>query len=456
MPNLDAIQAFHWERQPQAEALVREFVDELLKKSPFAATLAQRMKDESGTRFVDWVDCIALPQTPETERRLNENGFEIESAMDGARTFRNAHGIFPRIVLRKDSVIQIDVKADSVADFLAVQQIEAPIEGEPFSEVRRAILSEGAGVSLAVVERRGEWRFKSSRTDPAKRLFAAEHLERFRRRRRAFASDSQGFAHAHELANAAIRDLGIDQTCALFFQAEREFWQRRNRAAQVQKQRQDRLGLGWGNHDHHTYRSSRACFRDLIAFHEKLGLVCRERFYAGREAGWGAQVMENKNAGIVTFNDVDLSPEELMEDFAHQPLAPRGTLGTVGLWCGLHGEAFLQAGMHHLECQFDFDALKQQLERDHGVGVMKPFTDYPYLRQAFTEGERWLVAAERIDKLLAARLITPQQAEQFRTQGAIGSHLENLERNEGFKGFNQKGVSEIIAATDPRRHVAVG
>ena len=45
------------------------------------------------------------------------------------------------------------------------------------------------------------------------------------------------------------------------------------------------------------------------------------------------------------------------------------------------------------------------------------------------------------------------QARQFHEQGAIGSHLENLERNEGFKGFNQTGVSEIISATDPRKNV---
>jgi hypothetical protein len=38
--------------------------------------------------------------------------------------------------------------------------------------------------------------------------------------------------------------------------------------------------------------------------------------------------------------------------------------------------------------------------------------------------------------------------------GALGSHLENLERNDGFKGFNQKGVSDIIARTDPRRQAA--
>ncbi len=107
--------------------------------------------------------------------------------------------------------------------------------------------------------------------------------------------------------------------------------------------------------------------------------------------------------------------------------------------------------MHHLECMFDFDALKQQLETEYAVKVMKPFTDFPHLRQAFTEGERWPVRPERIERLRADGRITPEQAEKFRAEGAIGSHLENLERNAGFKGFNQRGVSEIIAATDPRR-----
>jgi hypothetical protein len=63
------------------------------------------------------------------------------------------------------------------------------------------------------------------------------------------------------------------------------------------------------------------------------------------------------------------------------------------------------------------------------------------------------VREERIKALLANRLITQEQAEQFRRNGAIGSHLENLERNEGFKGFNQQGVNEIISATDPRKHL---
>ena len=64
------------------------------------------------------------------------------------------------------------------------------------------------------------------------------------------------------------------------------------------------------------------------------------------------------------FADVDLSPDEVAGDFAHEPLAERSELGTVGLWCELHGEAFLEAGMHHLECQFDFEAARAQLAAD--------------------------------------------------------------------------------------------
>ena len=225
---------------------------------------------------------------------------------------------------------------------------------------------------------------------------------------------------------------------------------RRNRAAQYQKARQDKLGIGWANHDHHTYRSSRANFHRLCGLWEKLGFHCRERFYPGKHAGWGAQVMEQPVCGIVTFNDVDLSPEELRNDFAHEPMEDRKKLGTVGMWCALHGDSVLQAGMHHLECTFDFDALQRQMADEAGIKTMKAFTDFPHLKQAFTEGERWKVDPKRIDALLADGRIDPAMAETFRRDGAIGSHLENLERNAGFKGFNQTGVDEIIAETDPR------
>ncbi len=47
--------------------------------------------------------------------------------------------------------------------------------------------------------------------------------------------------------------------------------------------------------------------------------------------------------------------------------------------------------------------------------------------------------------------ITENQIQEFTTNGAIGSHLETLQRKGGFKGFNQHAVSIIIAETDPRK-----
>jgi hypothetical protein len=238
--------------------------------------------------------------------------------------------------------------------------------------------------------------------------------------------------------------------CHYFFQEERRYWESRNRAAQLQKRRQDSLGLGWGNHDHHTFRCSREHFVDAVEFLTRLGFAKRERFYAGAEAGWGAQVAEQSNTGIVVFADVDLRPEETEVDFSTQRLLPAAELGTVGLWVGLHGESMLEAGMHHLEARFDFELLRAQLE-GQGVRTMNPFSNFEFLRQAFTEGERWPVAPERLEKL--AGLITAEQAERFLREGALGSHLENLQRRGGFKGFNQHAVSVIISATDPRKNL---
>ena len=108
--------------------------------------------------------------------------------------------------------------------------------------------------------------------------------------------------------------------------------------------------------------------------------------------------------------------------------------------------------MHHLECQFDFDAAREQLAK-HGIETMAPFTDFPHLRQAFTKGETWQIEPARIERLLSAGRITTEQADRFRREGALGSHMEILERNDGYKGFNQTGISEIITRTDPRRMI---
>jgi len=135
-------------------------------------------------------------------------------------------------------------------------------------------------------------------------------------------------------------------------------------------------------------------------------------------------------------------------DFAHKGLEPTQKYGTVGLWVALHGESIVQSGMHHLEARFDFNALRSDLKK---VGMMAPFSNFPFLKQAFTVGETWKVKKNRLDKLLKEGGITKENYNRFLTKGAIGSHMENLQRRQGFKGFNQDSVTAIIKATDPRK-----
>lgn len=448
---ISALTAHTWSPQPAPAKWVQGVLEEAVQKNSFLATLRRRMFEDTGTRLLDWIDHFALPTDDEALNGLPQVGYQPDTSVPKVRAWTHSLGLFPRVRTHVGKSRQVVLKVEAVADFLAAQKLGGvAIQGAELASVRRARVASENGIEVWVLERHGSLAFEPDLNKPVPLTAIAKHLGAFRQRQREFDDDADGFVLAGQLADAAIADLGRDRTCELFFTAERDYWQRRNRAGQIQRARQEALGLGWANHDHHTYRSSRAQFTRLIAFLEKLGFQLRERFYAGREAGWGAQVIEHPVTGVTIFADVDLSPEEVSQDFSHEPLPPRDELGTVGLWCELHGEAFLQAGLHHLECQFEFSATRDQLAAA-GIETMPPFTDFPHLRQAFTRGEMWPVNPQRVERLLAAKRITSDQAQQFLSNGAIGSHLEILQRDDGYKGFNQSGINEIISATDPRR-----
>jgi hypothetical protein len=451
---------FVWKTQPAAARWVARAIASLAARNPIIEKLSQSLHDFTGTRLADWIDHLALSDADSLGLigELADIGY-AQSGLNSEAAWRHPLGMFPPVIVNGGRT-GIALRCDSVeAALFALSPVlglhpadTEQIIGPRGGMYRHVVLDERADAELWLVERHGYDGFGQPSSTPAQIAAAGHHLDIFRMRQRTFESTEEGFRHASELSVTAADDVGTDWACDLFFQAEREYWANRNRAGRVQYERQNRLGLGWANHDHHTYRSSREAFPHLIAILEQMGFHCRERFYAGREAGCGAQVIEQPQARVVIFADVDLSPEEVAADFAHEPLAERDQLGTVGLWCELHGEAFLEAGMHHLECQFDFDAARDQLRRA-GVEIMAPFTDFPHLRQAFTEGEIWPVEERRIERLLSSGRISTEQADRFRREGAIGSHLEILERNDGYKGFNQTGISEIITRTDPRRTI---
>ncbi|HVU24827.1 MAG TPA: hypothetical protein VHE13_11945 [Opitutus sp.] len=455
LPTTEAASRFDWPLAYDAEQALGRLIEAFLLRNGFARRLGERMRDETGTDFYEWVDHLVV--SPEDAAVLRAAGMRETDAPAPAGTvvLHHPRAMMPRVLERaggsRDGVPSVlAIRPEVLADFLSHQDVEARIEGEVGARLRRAVIAREHGTQLEAVERLGYRGFAIDTPRPETGAAVARARELFRARKRDFADDAEGVRHAMAVLDHALALVPRDVACELFFAEERVFWEFRNRAARVQKRRQDALGLGWGNHDHHTFRCSRKHFADAVQFFSRLGLEKRERFYAGDEAGWGAQVMEAPAVGIVVFADVDLLPGEVDIDFAAQRLPEMKELRTVGLWCALHGDSFLQSGMHHLEARFDFARLRDQLAEE-GVATMKPFSDFEFLKQAFTEGERWRVRPERVDALAQRGLITAAQAEGFRRDGAIGSHLENLQRRGGFKGFNQKAVSAIIAATDPRK-----
>jgi hypothetical protein len=437
---------FVWTTQPRAAAFVDHVLADLMAGNRFAARLAERMLLETGTRFGDWIDHIGITRDI---HRYNPRDVGFQPVDGDPRQWVHSAGLFPTIY--RTEVPTLAIKVDSVDDFVAAHSDAGGFEimGPRQGRFRRAELRVVDPTLFVAIERHGYRGIDPIDATDDQIQQVASWTVQFQQRPRPLTDEAQGFTVTSTLFDACQSQLGRDWACDLFFQAERSYWLTRNRAGRFQYERQQTLGLGWANHDHHTYRSSRVHFAALIQVLEQMGFYCRERFYAGRDAGWGAQVLEHPVTGVTIFADVDLSPEEVSGDFAHDGLVERPELGTVGLWCKLHGESFLRAGLHHLECQFDFDHVTEQLA-DAGVKTMAPFTNFPFLRQAFTQGEIWQVDRTRLAALVAAGSITPEQSARFAQEGAIGSHLEVLERNDGYKGFNQTGISDIIHRTDPR------
>src|SRR5262249_44761175 len=182
-------------------------------------------------------------------------------------------------------VREVAIKVDSVAAFSRAHDLGLDIVGYPMGPYRIGRVS-GARTTLAAIERRGYLGFepfpgelaRDGRMKPhaARDAMAARDLWEARRRR--FDEDAEGFAATEATLERVIELAGsIDLACHLVFEVERAYWQSRNAAARVQKARQDRLGLGWANHEHHTFRCSRRFFPPRIGLFTPLGVPPRGR-----------------------------------------------------------------------------------------------------------------------------------------------------------------------------------
>jgi len=436
-----------WPRRPEAARFFRSTLDGFAHDNPPIRALAQRLLSDAGIDLGVLVDHWVLPAN--FEANLMGIGMERMVTDHGDEYWKHLSARLPRV--RTDDSLptpQLAIGVENVDLFVRANQLSPHLHaGDPGSEYEEARCRMASG-ELVVVSRRGYDGFRPGTLSMAAANDIEEARKAFRSRQRS-GDEAIVQRRARITIETAAGALGVNRAVDEFFAVEREFYMTRNRAARWQFGVQQRLGLGWSNHDHHTYRSSRTGFRGLMDLWRRLGFMTRERFYAGAEAGWGAQILEHPVSRVILFCDLDLAPDELSLDFEGEDLLQIPALGTIGLWCELHGSSIACAGMHHLEAEYDFDHVRELLNTA-GFAMMPPFTDLPMLKQAFTEPEIWPVACARVETLLNAGSITPGQAARFRTHGAAGSHLEVLQRWEGFKGFNKTGVSAVIRDTDAR------
>ena len=438
-----------WPRCPEAAHFFEDQFGAFANANVIIADLATQLHDHAGVDIRTLVDHWIFPREPEVLTILEECGM-VSSDVNGELVWEHPAGRLPRV--RTAPEIYCPRLALAVEDIDAFLDTHTILSTTRLGDVDSAYEEAHCPIphgELVVVARRGYRGFTPGSMTMNYRAALAEVRHAFDMRDRS-GDEAEAIARASRLFGEAVDKVGLGRAVDEFFAAERRFYMTRNGASRWQYGRQQDLGIGWANHDHHTYRSSRASFRAILELWDVMGFDARERFYAGADAGWGAQVLEHPISRVVIFCDVDKTPEELGIDLLHTQLPESDQLGTIGLWCALHGSSIGAAGMHHLECEFDF-AYTNSLLTSNGHPTMKPFTDLPMLKQAFTEPEMWKIDPARHVALVAAGQKTIEARAKFVKDGAAGSHMEALQRWEGFKGFNKTGISSIIKETDARR-----
>ena len=434
-----------WTRQPRAEQALGHVLGLASERSAYLRHFAQRLLAGAGVRVRDIVDHIEIADR-EDLARLTDAGW----SRDDGGVLRNPSGLFPPVLEGAGFVVWLRVECLDV--FSAATGYADAIDGPRHGPLRRAFAAREPEIAIGIVERNGYPGFDLPAVSAARVRDARVHLNAMKSRRREFDTIEAGLAHTERLVERAVGDLGPHRACDLWLKAERDFWMRRCPAGRLQKHRQDAAGIGWSNIDHHTYDGSRRHFQHTIRILEKLGYELREMLYAGELAGWGSQVLEQPVIGSTVFADVDLAPAELTLDFAHDHLPDLPRHRRAGLLSELLGESILEAGLNHVAGLFDQRALRAQLEAQ-GLRFMAPFSDFPHLYQELTTGDWAAVDPRRVDALESAGHIGAAEAESLRLEGSIVTHLENIERNDGYKGFNRDGIDSVLRKLDPRAYL---
>src|ERR1700761_8130985 len=90
---------FDWPLAFPAEKFLVERIQHFLTQNTFAKKLSDRMRDETGTDFFEWVDHLVL--SPSDEAALREVGFvtdEVE-VPHGDQVLHHPRATLPRVIL---------------------------------------------------------------------------------------------------------------------------------------------------------------------------------------------------------------------------------------------------------------------------------------------------------------------------------------------------------------------
>ena len=228
--------AFDWPLAYEAERLVGGYLEAFLLRNGFARKLAERIRDETGTDFFEWVDHLVL--TPDHADALRAAGFVEEkvSAPSGTTVLGHPRAMMPRVLLQADGgkggvPTIVSIRPESLVDFLAAHDLNVAITGAFGARLWTAPVHAENGTTLFACERLGFRGFVASAPE-AKFVSAVVRVrELFRTRKRDFAHDTEGVAHALARLDEVLGLVDRDAACELFFAEERVFWEAKNRAA---------------------------------------------------------------------------------------------------------------------------------------------------------------------------------------------------------------------------------
>ncbi|MEJ2245837.1 MAG: hypothetical protein P8Y80_07140, partial [Acidobacteriota bacterium] len=311
-------EGFYWERHPEVEMFFARYLDIYREKNSFIADFERDLAQQTSSGILDWIDHIMVKDSAEIRRELNGLGFK-RNEKTGARAFYHPGVMLPSVIPvgnSADSDPGIALRVEDIDIFFQANNLEKNIEGPASGPYRRSCIHNQNGTSFWVVERRGTRNFDPVFPEDDYFQNYMQGIADWKNLRRDGADEEKIFTEMRLLARNLVTSLGAGPAAHIVLLCERDYWLSRNSAGKTQKKRQDALGVGWANQDHHTFRSSRRNFSKLIDLFLQLGFHKRERFYAGDEAGWGAHVMEHPIAGLCLFLDVDLAPEEVDIDFS--------------------------------------------------------------------------------------------------------------------------------------------